>query len=84
MDPAAEVSNSKTKKRRSLTTRKKKSPSNKIFVLGEEVENILWEVTQGELGKAPLAVKSHLGDRVVAPAAEDFEGMAQRLAELRD
>lgn len=49
----------------------------------EEVENILWEVTQGELGKAPLAVKSNIGG-VVTPAAEDFEGMAQRLAELRD
>uniref|UniRef100_A0A1I7TS45 Charged multivesicular body protein 2a n=1 Tax=Caenorhabditis tropicalis TaxID=1561998 RepID=A0A1I7TS45_9PELO len=47
----------------------------------EEVENILWEVTQGELGKAPLAVKSNIGG-VVTPAAEDFGGMAQRLAEL--
>ncbi|PIO75783.1 hypothetical protein TELCIR_02168 [Teladorsagia circumcincta] len=48
----------------------------------EEVDRILWEVTAGELGKAPAAVTSDLGGEKLA--TEDFESMAQRLAELRD
>uniref|UniRef100_W6NIT7 Snf7 domain containing protein n=1 Tax=Haemonchus contortus TaxID=6289 RepID=W6NIT7_HAECO len=50
----------------------------------EEVDRILWEVTAGELGKAPAAVTGDLGGGKVAAEAEDFESMAQRLAELRD
>ncbi|KAK6032969.1 SNF7 family protein [Ostertagia ostertagi] len=48
----------------------------------EEVDRILWEVTAGELGKAPAAVTSDLGGEKLV--TEDFESMAQRLAELRD
>ncbi|VDM64055.1 unnamed protein product [Angiostrongylus costaricensis] len=48
----------------------------------EEVDRILWEVTAGELGKAPAAVTGELGGPQVA--SEDFESMAQRLAELRE
>uniref|UniRef100_A0A7I5E749 Snf7 domain containing protein n=1 Tax=Haemonchus contortus TaxID=6289 RepID=A0A7I5E749_HAECO len=50
----------------------------------EEVDRILWEVTAGELGKAPAAVTGDLGGGKVAVEAEDFDSMAQRLAELRD
>lgn len=48
----------------------------------EEVDRILWEVTAGELGKAPAAVTGNLVAEKVA--TEDFDAMAQRLAELRD
>ncbi|VDP40879.1 unnamed protein product [Heligmosomoides polygyrus] len=52
------------------------------FPIQEEVDRILWEVTAGELGKAPAAVTGNLVAEKVA--TEDFDAMAQRLAELRD
>lgn len=48
----------------------------------EEVDRILWELTAGELGKAPAAVTGELGSTEVA--AEDYDSVAQRLAQLRD
>ncbi|EYC08511.1 hypothetical protein Y032_0065g3590 [Ancylostoma ceylanicum] len=48
----------------------------------EEVDRILWEVTAGELGKAPAAATGELGGE--QEATEDLSAMAQRLAALRD
>ncbi|KHJ93796.1 SNF7 family protein [Oesophagostomum dentatum] len=48
----------------------------------EEVDRILWEVTAGELGKAPAAATGELGGE--QEATPDLSSMAQRLAELRD
>ncbi|PAV57624.1 hypothetical protein WR25_24292 [Diploscapter pachys] len=50
----------------------------------EEVDRILWEITAGELGKAPQAVSDNLGDQSSRVANEDFDSMATRLAELKE
>ncbi|CAD6190120.1 unnamed protein product [Caenorhabditis auriculariae] len=50
----------------------------------EEVERILWEVTAGELGKAPQAVSDKLGDTSARVEEPDLDAMTQRLAQLRD
>lgn len=51
----------------------------------EEVENILYEITQGELGKAPLAVKDKLGPSSVADkrAAAEAEQLIDRLQSMK-
>ncbi|CAJ0587195.1 unnamed protein product, partial [Mesorhabditis spiculigera] len=47
-----------------------------------EVDNILWEVTAGELGRAPQAEQGGLEREYAADA--DMERMRERLAELKD
>ncbi|CAJ0931788.1 unnamed protein product, partial [Mesorhabditis belari] len=49
----------------------------------EEVDRILWEVTAGELGKAPSAVKGGL-EMEGTTADSEMERMRERLAELKD
>ncbi|CAI4232692.1 unnamed protein product [Auanema sp. JU1783] len=50
----------------------------------EEVDKILWEITAGELGKAPVAASHPLVDGPETEQNEEFEAMTRRLAELRE
>lgn len=56
--------------------------------LQAEVEKILYEITSGELGKAPTAVADTLLEPESVAAAEgqavDFEEMRQRLESLKN
>lgn len=54
----------------------------------EEVDKVLWEITAGQLGKAPAAVTDSLPLRPEAAAAveddeEDLEEMQSRLQALK-
>lgn len=51
--------------------------------LKEEVDKILWEITAGELGKAPAAASNPL-DSGASMATEDIEAMTKRLAQLQE
>jgi charged multivesicular body protein 3 len=53
----------------------------------EEVDKVLWEITAGQLGKAPAAVTDTLpipeGATAVVEDEEDFEEMQSRLQALK-
>ena len=53
----------------------------------EEVDKVLWEITAGQIGKAPAAVTDSLPVRPEAAAAvedeEDLEEMQSRLQALK-
>lgn len=52
--------------------------------LQNEVDKILWEITAGELGKAPAAATNPLIDSHEAVETEDLDTISKRLAQLRD